>query len=838
MAEISKSAKQANDVLLQIALASMPYGFSVWDEQLRLIAFNENYLTMYHLPADRVQVGTSLHQMAALTSTIGDHGTLSVEQIYALYRARFLEEGSGINEHLVGSRVIRSTSTRMPGLGWLSTHQDITDQVELTRLAAAREAALERQNMRFAAAVSNMPQGLSMFGPDRRLVICNDQFAQMYGLPPELVVQGTPFADILDYRVANGLIPDGEERDTYVPSRMQYVAEHFRTVRFVERERGRVISVIQQPIADGGWVSTHQDITDQRQKEELIQARKRELEVQNIRFNAAINNMLHGLSMFDAENRLIVCNRQYAEMYGLPPELTRPGTSFWAMCEAGEATGMVSIAERETRVKVLGAVIEAGRPFKNNVKMANGRVIAVLHQPMQGGGWISTHEDVTEQHQHEEMIRHLARHDALTDLPNRVQFGEEMAKIEARIKRQEIVAVLCIDLDHFKQVNDTLGHGVGDGVLTVVAKRLREAARETDLVARLGGDEFAVLVGPLDEPEHAVIIADRIVRSIAQPMLVDENQIVIGASIGISVAPLDGIDAETLLKNADLALYRAKSEGRGTYHFFEQGMDDALKLRRALETGLKSALARGELRLAFQPLVNLADNRISSVEALLRWDHPERGPIAPAEFIPVAEDTGLIVPIGEWVLRAACRAAAGWPAPIRVAVNVSAVQFRHKGLLQAVEGALANAGLAADRLELDVTEAVLLADPEGAPRALHQLKAMGVRIVMDDFGTGQSSLRCLRSFPFDKVKIDRSLIGVLGQDRDATVMVDTLIGFALGLGMATTSEGVETVEQLDLVRQRGSTEAQGFLFSPPLPASGIDAWLGAVRANEARRLAG
>jgi EAL domain-containing protein (putative c-di-GMP-specific phosphodiesterase class I) len=267
-------------------------------------------------------------------------------------------------------------------------------------------------------------------------------------------------------------------------------------------------------------------------------------------------------------------------------------------------------------------------------------------------------------------------------------------------------------------------------------------------------------------------------------------------------------------------------------------MDDALKLRRALETGLKSALARGELRLAFQPLVNLADNRISSVEALLRWDHPERGPIAPAEFIPVAEDTGLIVPIGEWVLRAACRAAAGWPAPIRVAVNVSAVQFRHKGLLQAVEGALANAGLAADRLELDVTEAVLLADPEGAPRALHQLKAMGVRIVMDDFGTGQSSLRCLRSFPFDKVKIDRSLIGVLGQDRDATVMVDTLIGFALGLGMATTSEGVETVEQLDLVRQRGSTEAQGFLFSPPLPASGIDAWLGAVRANEARRLAG
>ena len=320
----------ADDVLLRVVLASIPYGFSLWDEQLRLLAFNENYLSMYHLPNARVQVGMSLRELAELTATIGDHGTLGAADIYEVYRRRFVDKGRRVNEHRVGSRVIRSTMTAMPGLGWLSTHQDISEEVQLTKLAAAREEALEHQNIRFDAAVNNMPQGLCMFGPDQRLVICNDLFAQMYALPPELVVQGTPLSAILQYRVAKGLVPDGEQPEAHIETRMKYAAEHSRTIRFVERERGRVISVIQQPIADGGWVSTHQDITEQRQQEELIHTRQRELEIQNIRFNAAINNMLHGLSMFDAENRLIVCNRQYAEMYGLSPELSKAGTSFWA----------------------------------------------------------------------------------------------------------------------------------------------------------------------------------------------------------------------------------------------------------------------------------------------------------------------------------------------------------------------------------------------------------------------------------------------------------------------------------------------------------------------------
>lgn len=406
---------------------------------------------------------------------------------------------------------------------------------------------------------------MCLFGPDQRLVISNEMFAEMYGLPPDLLVPGCHIEEVLAYRAAHGAVPDGEQPERFVANRMRIIGEHSRTVRYVEREQGRIISVIQQPIADGGWVSVHQDITDQQQREQLIRARTLELQVQNIRFDAAINNMLHGISMFDADNRLIVCNKQYAEMYGLPEHLTQPGTSFWEMLDDGARSGMVSISDSGSRVKVLGAVIEAGRTFKQNVKMENGRVIAVLHQPMPGGGWLSTHEDVTEQHRDEETIRHLARHDALTDLPNRVLFREEMDKIEARIRRGEVMAILQVDLDRFKDVNDTLGHAVGDAVLIQVATRMREASRETDVVARIGGDEFALLVGPLEGPRQAARIADRIVKSVAVPMTVDGNQIMIGASIGIAMAPTDGMDPETLLKNADLALYKAKGEGRGAY---------------------------------------------------------------------------------------------------------------------------------------------------------------------------------------------------------------------------------------------------------------------------------
>ena len=452
------------------------------------------------------------------------------------------------------------------------------------------------------------------------------------------------------------------------------------------------------------------------------------------------------------------------------------------------------------------------------VELSDGRVISVLHHPMSDGGWVSTHQDITEERRNEARIRHLARHDALTDLPNRSYFRERMEAAEARIRRGEQMAVLWVDLDHFKGVNDLFGHALGDALLCATAERLRRSCRGDDVVARLGGDEFAVLHGPIGEAKDVAVLAERIVRAMAEPFDIHDHHILIGASVGIAVAPGDGGEAETLMKNADLALYRAKAEGGGTYHFFEPGMDAALQERLALEIGLRTALAKHELALVYQPLFSLKDNAICAMEALLRWNHPERGTVMPQVIIPIAEDTGLIVAIGEWVLREACTAAMGWPAHVNVAVNLSPVQFKNRHLIEHVAAALAATGLKPERLELEITESVLLADNEPTLRKLHDLRDLGVRICMDDFGTGYSSLSYLRSFPFDKIKIDQSFVQDLSKRGDSLAIVKAVIGLGQSLGMTTTAEGVETEDQLDLVREQGCSEVQGFLFSPPLPA--------------------
>jgi diguanylate cyclase (GGDEF)-like protein len=400
-------------------------------------------------------------------------------------------------------------------------------------------------------------------------------------------------------------------------------------------------------------------------------------------------------------------------------------------------------------------------------------------------------------------------------------FREHMEAAEARIRRGETIAVLWIDLDYFKSVNDTLGHGIGDAVLVEVAARLKNCCRGADVVARLGGDEFAVLIGPLNEPSVAAILCDRIVRAIAEPFDIEDHRVLIGASIGIAVSPDDGLDAATLMKNADLALYRAKNDGRSTFHFFEKGMDAALQERRAIEVGLRHALANGDLRLVFQPFLSLVDNRICGLEALLRWYHPDRGMVAPEAFVPIAEETGLIVPIGEWVLREACAAAATWPQDVHVAVNLSPVQFKNRNLVQHVRDALDAAGLAPGRLELEITETLLLGENVSTMRTLHQLREIGVKISMDDFGTGYSSLSYLRSFPFDKIKIDRTFVHELAAAGDGLAIVKAVIGLGRSLGISTSAEGVETEAQLDVVRDEGCSEVQGFFFSPPLPAAAI-----------------
>jgi diguanylate cyclase (GGDEF)-like protein len=528
--------------------------------------------------------------------------------------------------------------------------------------------------------------------------------------------------------------------------------------------------------------------------------------------DTALNNMSQGLCMVDGDQRLTVCNGRYLSLFGLTRETARAGTPIAELFGGRGAALKAVCAEQEL-------LIREGRPGAYLTDLADGRTLAVSHQPMPNGGWVATYEDITERRQVEARIAHMAHHDALTDLPNRALFGQRMDDAFTRVRRHgEAAAVLCLDLDRFKVVNDTLGHPIGDALLQVVADRLRECVRDTDTVARLGGDEFAILQVGAEQPRAADALARRVAEVIAAPYEIEGNEIVIGTSIGIAVATSGDVEGDQLLKSADLALYRAKLDGRGAHRFFEPEMDAQIQARRAVELDLRVALARDEFELHYQALVDLRSDTIVGYEALLRWYQPERGLVSPAVFIPIAEEIGLIGAIGEWVIRRACAEASAWPGGIKVAVNLSPVQFRNRKLVSTVVSALAAAGLPADRLEVEITESVLLQNNEDTLATLHQLRELGVRISMDDFGTGYSSLNYLRSFPFDKIKIDQSFVRDITKGHDSLAIVQSIAALGTTLRIATTAEGIETVEQLEEVRAAGCTEGQGYLFARPKPS--------------------
>jgi diguanylate cyclase (GGDEF)-like protein len=679
------------------------------------------------------------------------------------------------------------------------------------------------------AALENIPYGFCVWSSTFHLLMWNRHYCDIYNFAPERLKRGISLAEVVRLSAERGNHP-GMTADAFLASYTKELLGNRGGARAKTQETlagGRIIETAHVFSPGLGWVVTHEDVTDEIARSETVQRRKVELERQNIRLDAAVNNISQGLCMYDAKGRLVICNQPYARIYNLPESYLKPGTRLEDILGYLFDQGMSAGDNREAYILWRRDVIARG-VYGKNVHELNGRIIMMQHHPMKDGGWVSTHEDITEQRQNEARIHHLARHDALTDLPNRIQFLEEMGTIEMAIARGERAAVLWIDLDHFKAVNDTLGHAMGDAVLKQVSARLWGTSRETDVLARLGGDEFALLLKPIDGPREAALVAERIVKAIGTPFNITGHQIMIGASVGVALAPGDGSTTDALMKNADLACYRAKSDGRSTYHFFEPGMDAALQRRRSIEAGLRTALAQKELRLAFQPLVGLAENRITCFEALLRWEHPERGAISPVEFIPVAEETGLILSIGEWVLREACHTAAAWPGKVRVAVNMSPVQFKNPRLFETVQAALGEARLSPDRLEIEITESLLLTDSEQTLETLHRLRDLGVRIALDDFGTGYSSLSYLRSFPFDKIKIDRSFMRDLSRKGDSLAIIKAIIGLGHSLGMELVAEGVETEEQLNAVREQGCNEVQGFLFSPPMPPTAVQLLLEAT----------
>jgi diguanylate cyclase (GGDEF)-like protein len=558
---------------------------------------------------------------------------------------------------------------------------------------------------------------------------------------------------------------------------------------------------------------------------ELALGREREradqkLQIQAVRFDAALGNMSEVLCLFDDADRLMVGNDRLGAMLELPGGSIAPGM---ALRDIGALLTGASGRPRHDPLQLHSLILRlknTGRRQSKALDMQNGRRIAVNFAPMDHDGWLVTLEDITEQRRSEAKIEHMAQHDALTGLPNRALFHLRLDEAVARCRRGERCAVLYLDLDHFKAVNDTLGHPVGDALLCEVTQRLKVQVREIDTIARLGGDEFAI-VQSISQPSDSTALARRVIEAVSAPYEFNGNRVIIGASIGIAVVPNDGENVDEIVRNADMALYTSKANGRGRYQFFEAEMDARMQARRLLDLDLRKALADSEFRVYYQPLIAIATGSVCGFEALVRWEHPQQGMVSPADFIPLAEEIGLIVPLGKWVLRQACADAATWPQNLKVAVNLSPVQLGSPTVVEDVAAALADAGLPASRLELEITETAMLADTDAVLVILHQLRDLGLGIALDDFGTGYSSLSYLQRFPFNKVKIDRSFVARLGQGGDTDTIVAAVIDLCGRLRMMTTGEGVETPAQLRCLESLRCVEAQGYLFSRPRPAADV-----------------
>ena len=557
-----------------------------------------------------------------------------------------------------------------------------------------------------------------------------------------------------------------------------------------------------------------------RRTAELSESRKA-LKLQNKRMATALDSTGYAISIFDGKHKLVYCNRYFLELYHLPKRFGRAGTPFTDMLNARIAANSYVGDDPEAYYAARTTGVDRGAVFVDVQRLNTGETVSINHQPLPDGGWVATHKDITEFTRLQEELAHRAYHDALTGLSNRHMLQQRLAECFAEADGLGSFALLLVDLDGFKTVNDTLGHAAGDMVLKEVARRLEVAAGSTGMAARMGGDEFAVVmdVGMMARDAHMLAVALTAAGHV--PFMVDGQNVDVNFSVGVAVAPGDGASSDDLLKNADLALYAAKAEKRGSYRFFEPAMDKALRDRRRLERDLALALERGEFEVYYQPILNLKRQAFAGFEALLRWHHAEDGMIPPSQFIPVAEETGLIVPIGEWVLREAIAEAATWPRDLRVAINVSSVQFQRGNVVATIMNALGAAGMAPERVEIEITESVFFENSAPNLDALRQLHALGLKIALDDFGTGFSALSYLLSYPFDKIKIDGGFVRALDNALGAQTIVRAVAEIGHGMGIVTTAEGIETAAQLRNVHAAGYTEAQGFLIARPMPAEQV-----------------
>jgi diguanylate cyclase (GGDEF)-like protein/PAS domain S-box-containing protein len=665
---------------------------------------------------------------------------------------------------------------------------------------------VSEQNARLDAALNNMIQGLCMFDAHNRLVVWNERYRAMYNIDPLRIWRGCTISDLLKARMAAGMFPlDPEKYDRELRAALKQGKCFTLNIDLAD---GRTISVVNQPIESGGWVATHEDVSERRRAE-------RELENTRSFLNTIIENVPSPIIVKDPDLRYLLFNRAAEKCLGVDRSVLLGKTAAEVM------PGMSDTVEGHDR-----ELLESGKPiFVDEHVVAtpgNGtRIVTATRLPVMGPDGkvqylISMIHDVTEHKRDELRLAHMAHHDVLTGLPNRIAFNECIAAtLSLAADSGESFAMLSLDLDRFKTVNDVFGHTIGDRLLRELAGRLEQACQGAFL-ARTGGDEFHVITPCGPQPASAEALAEKLCAALDADIDIDGAPLRVGLTVGVAIFPQDAADASTLVANAGAALVRAKSEGRGSIRFFEQSMDRQLREKRALQQDLRTALGRDEFALHYQPQANI-DGEVNGFEALVRWHHPRYGLIAPNTFIPLAEESGIIIELGEWILRAACREAASWPRPLDIAINLSPVQFQHGDLPKLVHEVLLETGLAPARLVLEITEGVLIGEFNRGVAILRRLKHLGVRIAMDDFGTGYSSLSYLQSFPFDKIKIDKSFIANLGHSQEAATIVRAVIALGHGLDLPVVAEGVETKEQLKFLADESCDEIQGYFIGRPKP---------------------